>query len=159
MESRISLRSNPGVIIFGLILLILFAGGFILVPLVNLFLGLAVMGIAIYLFYNIFKYLRGQLKSRIITNDENIHFLLPYKEEYTFQWDEITHSGLFVTTKGKEQLFLYKEPDDQLMSIGPEFTSFNSLKDLISEKTNFMELKQEGNETLGECLKSCLFNQ
>ncbi len=42
------------------------------------------------------------------------------------------------------------------MSIGSEFTLFNSLKEIIREKTNFIEFIQESDETLEDCLKAMI---
>ena len=156
MESRISLHSNPGIIIFGFIITILFTGGTLLAVFVNMVPGIIIIGVLLYAFYFIYKYLHETLKSRIITNDEGIRFILPDDEKLSFSWGEITHAGLFQDKKGKETLFVYKEPDDKLMSIGPEFILFNSLKEIVREKTKFIKFVQESDETLGECLKTVL---
>jgi len=142
MESRITLKSNLKIIFLCLIITILFAGGILLAVFVNLLLGIVVASIMAYVIYVIYKYLHELLTNRVITSKEDIRFILPHNEEHVFLWEEITHAGMFKSKKGKETLFIYKEPDDKLMSIGQEFTLFNSLKEIIRKNTNFLKLSR-----------------
>jgi hypothetical protein len=154
MISRITLSSNPKMIVFIGMLLAFLAAGALLIIFVNPLIGIIVVALALYISYNMYKVLRDQFKSRITTDESTIHFLLPGNEEYTFKWEDVTHSGLFVHSgKKKRQLFLYREPEDKLIAIPDEFTDFEALIDILRQKTPFRTLEQQGKEDLNEALK------
>ena len=154
MISRITLKSNPKIIIFIGMLLVFLAAGIFLAIFVNILIGIIVMALALYISYSMYKVLRDQFRSRITAEKSSIHFLLPGNEEHTIRWKDITHSGLFIHSgRKKRQLFVYREPEDKLIAIPDEFTDFDAIIELLQQKTPFYSLEQQGTESLNEAVK------
>ena len=169
MTSRITLFSNPRLIIPCLISIILpVAGIFGCFIVSDIIVRIVILLITLYLSYCVLKFVIKHLRSKIVFDEQGVHVHFSRNNVITYGWDEITHAGLCKTSQrgirkletGKDVLFLYNLQDDKFVSIPREFTHFDVMIETIQAKTNFQEIELNPGETLEDRLKKiCGFDK
>jgi hypothetical protein len=127
MTYRLTIGSNKRII-----LLIVLSS---ILPLVGIlaaiYLGVAgyiILGAGVLISYQSFKYIRYNLRSRVVTHDEGLSVFVPGGEPLRFLWTEITHAGLCTRDNGKRAVFVYEEESDKFVSIPDEYEGFDGLQ-------------------------------
>ena len=156
MRHRITLSSNPRMIILVLFMIALPAAGILLLIFVGIFLGIIALAGAAYLDYTMLRFFRNHLKSWVETTDTELKCRMPDGELLNFSWDKVTVAGYFTQERGRPFLFVYREEEDKLVSIPEEYSEFETLYSQIKERTPFQELSLSRGETIQERLKEML---
>lgn len=158
MTYRITLFSNPRLILLIIIMLILPPAGVFGLFNFGLFLGIIALGLAGIIDYHFVKYTISALKTRIDTDEEGIACVTTEKETVHFAWQEITHSGLTRQQtrwrmQGTPSLFLYDGAGDRLLQIPREYSGFDALVEEVRDRTAFTEIHLSHEENLEDRLK------
>ncbi|MEW5814601.1 MAG: hypothetical protein AB1798_04280 [Spirochaetota bacterium] len=158
MVHRITLSSNPKVVVIFFILIALPVAAILAFLIVGILGGIIAVVISAYLDFQIIRFLRASLESRVETNKESICFNMGNNERQEFGWTEITHAGLCLKQGEKPQIFVYNENDDKLICIPKEFSSFDNLLETVKLQTGdkFEEFILEKGETLQDKLINAL---
>jgi len=156
MRHRITLSSNPRMIILVLFMIALPAAGILLLIFAGIFLGIIALAGAAYLDYTMLRFFRNQLKSWVETTDTELKCRMPDGELLNFSWDKVTAAGYFTQERGRPFLFVYREEEDKLVSIPEEYSEFETLYSQIKERTPFQELSLVRGETIQDRLKDML---
>ena len=130
-----TLRSNPRLIVFYSILVLLPLGALMLYPRFHPIVGGLVLGASLFIDFKLVGFARPYLKTKIITDDASITVFLS-REEETLSWKEITLSGK-CTLRRKYFLFLYHLGKDRIITIPYEYTSMKDLERTLKENTLF----------------------
>jgi hypothetical protein len=153
---RITLASNPRMLLLVAVLIVLPAAGVALFFVAGALLGILGVGVAIYLDYTLVRFLRNHLRSYVQTTDDELSCRLPDGETMSFPWSAITHAGACTPAKGRPFLFVYDSAADRLVSIPAEYDGFAELRRSLEEKAPFQELTLAAGETLEERLKTLI---
>jgi len=156
MRHRITLSSNPRMIILVLFMVALPAAGILLLIFIGVFLGTIALAGAAYLDYTMLRFFCNHLKSWVETTDSELKCRMPDGELLNFSWDKVTAAGYFTQERGRPFLFVYREEEDKLVSIPEEYSEFEALYSQIKERTPFHELSLARGETIQERLKEIL---
>ncbi len=156
MRHRITLSSNPRMIILVLFMIALPAAGILLLIFVGVFLGIIALAGAAYLDYTMLRFFRNHLKSWVETTDAELKCQMPDGELLVFSWDKVTAAGAFTQERARPSLFVYQEDGDKLVTIPEEYSEFETLYSQIKERTPFQELSLARSETIQERLKEML---
>jgi hypothetical protein len=144
-----TLRSNPRLLIFFLILAALPLGALALYPRLPQFVGAAVLGLSLFIDFKIFCFAQPYIKTRIVTDESAITIYLA-KEEEIFAWTEVALAGKCIFKNGRPFIFLYHLGKDKIITIPYEYTGMRNLEKTVSEKVPYeilelsssMELRQ-----------------
>lgn len=156
MRHRITLSSNPRMIILILFMIALPAVGILLLVFVGIFLGIIALAAAAYLDYTTLRFFRNHLNSWVETTDTELKCRMPDGELLVFSWDAVTAAGAFTQEKGRPFLFVYQEEGDKLVTIPEEYNEFEALYSQVKGRTPFQELSLARGETIQERLKEML---
>lgn len=156
MTYRITLSSNPRIVLLFFIIVALPAAGIISLFLLPIFLGIVLTVLGVYLAYHLGKFLLRSLLSRIETSDEQVKFNIGYKDAPVMRWEDITLAGSYVEGSSRPHLFVYDESDDNLITIPPDYAGFEQLVEEIKARTDFEEITLNESQTLAEHLKDRL---
>ncbi len=156
MRHRMTLSSNPRMIILVLFMIALPAAGILLLIFVGVFLGIIALAGAAYLDYTMLRFFRNHLKSWVETTDTELKCRMPDGELLVFSWDKVTAAGYFTQERGRPFLFAYREEEDKLVTIPKEYSDFEILYSQIKERTPFQELSLAREETIQDRLKEML---
>jgi len=156
MRHRITLSSNPRMIILVLFMIALPAAGILLLIFAGVFLGIIALAGAAYLDYTMLRFFRNQLRSWVETTDTELKCQMPDGELLAFSWDKVTAAGYFTQERGRPFLFVYREEEDKLVTIPEEYSEFETLYSQIKKRTPFQELSLGKAETIQDRLKTML---
>ena len=153
MIHRISVFSNPGIIITGIILLIATAGAVLAALFLNVLAGIIILGVTIYFGNSMLKYIRPIIGTYIISDDLGISAHFYGGEKKTFLFTEITHSGICVDDKNKETIYIYDSKIDSYISIPPQYSGFEIIKEALSGHCDFETYNLESGQDIKDKLK------
>jgi hypothetical protein len=133
-----TLRSNPRLLIFYLILAALPLGGLSLYSRLPQLVGGLVIGVCIFIDYGLFRFARPFLRTKVTTTETTVSVQLPNQEE-VFAWEEVTLSGkcLIEGRGGRSFIFLYNLERDRILTVPYEYTDMPGLEKTLSERTPY----------------------
>jgi hypothetical protein len=147
-----TLRSNPRLLVFFLILGALPLGALALYPRLPQLAGGLVLGLCLFIDYKLFRFARPYLKTKIVTDETALTVYLPNQEE-SFPWAEITLSGKCVFAGGgRPFLFLYHLGRDRIITIPREYADMPVLEKTLAEKTPYEVLQLSSAQELRQTL-------
>jgi hypothetical protein len=120
-----------------------------------------ILGFAIgYLAVKLYGFIRGQIRSRIMTHDDGISAKTSLGETISIPWTLITHSGYFHSKNlNKKVIFVYSDSTDQLLTIPDEYSDFPNLWSEIEEYISVPEIFLKEGQNLNAYLKELLANK
>lgn len=159
MEYRVSFASSPR-----LYWLVAIMVAFVLIAAVLFFLvhpiaGIIAGAIAAYMDFQLYRFMKGQLKGYIRTDDEGVSCLTALGDKVRFEWSELTHAGTYKNEAGKANrwgVFLYDENQDSLVSVPSEFSDLEQLAAEVQEHAQALEFDLSDGKSLRERLQETL---
>ncbi len=158
MIYKLSLKSNPKLIVLYIFVAALPAFGLLLLVIAGPLPGLISIAVTGFISYQISKVIKPVVKSKIHTHDDGLTFFLTDGEIERYFWDKITHIGTCETEKGQKTLYIYIEPEDRFMIIPDEYTGIMDLAVEVAEQTSLTpghSVLKEG-ETAKDALKKIM---
>jgi len=156
MRHRITVSSNPRMILLFLIVIALPAAGILLLIFAGTVLGIIALAAAAYLDYSMLRFFRNHMKSWVETSDSELKCRMPDGELLAFPWDQVTAAGYCRQEQGRPFLFVYRSTGDKLVTIPQEYGDFQALVSTIERHTDFQQLSLGSDETIEERLKRML---
>ncbi len=156
MRHRLTLASNPRLILLILLLIGLPAGGLLLLIYAGLPLGIIGLIAAAYLDYTMLRFLRSHARSWVETTESELTCRMPDGELFSFPWDSITLAGYCTQERGRPFLFVCDLQADKLVTIPREYGDFDTLHSEIRAHTPFRELSLSRGETIRDRLQNIL---
>ncbi len=156
MRHKITVASNPRMIILFLIVIALPAAAVLLLIFAGTVLGILALAGAAYLDYTMLRFFRNHMKSWVETTDKELKCQMPDGELLVFSWDQVTAAGYCTQERGRPFLFVYRKEGDKLVTIPEEYSDFEILYSEIEKRTHFQELSLGRAETIQERLKEML---
>ena len=135
MTYRITLRSNPRLLLLFTVMTSVPVTGIVLLALQLITLGLIVTIVGIYFAYQMLKLVRSTLRSRVVTSEESINYDFGKGDAHEISWSAVTHSGTFGKTSRSRTVFVYAEEGDRLLSVPDEYEGFEALVEEIEAPT------------------------
>ena len=151
MTYRMTVRSNPRLLLVFLAPPVIVAGGILLLFLLGILYGLIALAAAVFFAYTLLRLTRRQLATRIQPLADEILFTLHGSEKIRIPWDKIRIAGMAIdrTRRRRERrLFVYEEEGDQLFTLTDEFENLDGLAAEVREKTDFRDFELSPGETL-----------
>ena len=153
MVYRITLKSNPKILLVALIVVATPVGALLtflfLPPLVSVILTV----VGGYLSYHLGKFFFTTLRSRISVSDEGPVFDLSAKETVRFEWAEITHAGLCSRTKGGRVAYVYNDTEDKLITVPDEYADFGGFVEELRSGTEVEDVSLAEDQTVQDYLR------
>jgi len=153
MEHRLTLGSNPRIIVLLLVVLAMFAVSVAGFRLLGAVYGLIFLALALFLGYQLGRFAFASFRSKVTTSNEGIAFVLPSAEREFFPWGQITHAGYCTQAAGKPFLFVYDENADRLITIPREYSDFDALIESVKEATPFESYALAKGDTIQALLR------
>jgi len=122
-----TIGSNPRILVLAVVVAGMAAIAVLGFVLIGVAVGFIFLAVAAYLAFQLLKFARSHLRSRINAGEETIAFALPTNEYEEFLWTDITLAGYCTPTRGKPFAFVYCEKKDRLLTIPNEYTDFDAL--------------------------------
>ena len=152
---RISLRSNPRLLVFYLIMPVFLAAGVGALFLLGIIFGLIALAAAAFLVWSMLKLARRELATKVETLTDEILFVMHGDEKISFPWEKIRIAGIAVEQDAKgrmrtkeRRLFIYNEQDDKMFALNDEFENLDNLASELRSRTDFREIVLVTGETL-----------
>jgi hypothetical protein len=156
---RVSVRANPRILVIFVAIPALPAVGLLLLLSVNPLIGIIGIAVGGYMAWQLGKFLRSHMRSRVETGDDELRCHTTANDEIVLPWTAITHAGRCFPEKAPDYLFVYNAGDDRLLTIPKEFSGFEALAAEIRQRVApgvFRELTLTAEETLKDRLKLIL---
>lgn len=112
--------------------------------------------VALYIDYQLIKFLRLQLSSYIEISDESSTCMTASGDLIVFEWSSVTHAGLCSTKSGRSTIFLYNEDEDKLVTIPDTFSKLDLLTRDVSSHVDLTRHTLAANETVRDYLRKLL---
>ncbi len=128
VRARITLRSNPRVLVPVAAAAALVIGALLVAVLVQVVVGLAALLLTGYLLYRIVRFVTKQLASYVAAGAEGVTICEFGEETHHHPWEQVTCAGHARRADGRELLYVYVESADRLVTISPEFENFQPLR-------------------------------
>lgn len=128
VKARITLRSNPRVLVPVAAAAALVIGALLLAALVQVVAGLAALLLTGYLGYRIVRFVTKQLASYVAADGGGVTICEYGEETHHHPWEEVTCAGHARRADGRELVYVYVESADRLTTISPEFENFQPLR-------------------------------
>ena len=155
MVYKMSLSSNPKILLLFVFIIAAIGFGIAAFFLSGFLLGIIILGIALYLDYQIILFVRRQFASFIETDDTGLKFNLFKEEESKLNWNTITCAGISEDESGpRKTIFVYVKETDTLLTIPSEINDFDKLIGELKERVEFFMISISKGENLKEKLKS-----
>lgn len=156
MIHKMTLRSNPRLILFGLLVPgVPLLGVFLLVFLGGIWGIVALLGCSFFT-YQFTTFMLPHVRIRIETTEDGITCIRPGNYNIAFQWPEVSHAGLVRQESQKPSIFLYSEEHDRFVTISEEFSNFEQLLATVKEHTPFQEIQLAKTDSIQEWLRQQL---
>jgi hypothetical protein len=156
MTHRVTVASNPRMLLLAPVLLALPASGVLLLVYAGTLVGILALAGSAYLDYTMIRFLYRNLRSRVVTSDAQISCRLPGGEDLVFPWRAITAAGYCTQPRGRSFLFVYDQKMDKIVTIPDEYSLFGELKSELRRRVPpaiFQELSLEAGQTIQERLR------
>ena len=105
-----------------------------------------------YLAFQTGRFLLNHTRSYILTHDEGLTFDFPGTGNERLQWEQVSHAGTILTTKGTTVRFVYSEELDRLATVPDEFEALEQLDAELKEHSPWFELKQKEGESVAKTI-------
>lgn len=159
MEYRVSFRSSPRLYWLVAIMVAFVVIAVLLLLIVHPIAGIIAAVIAVYMDVQLYRFVQGQLKGYIRTDDEGVSCLTALGDKVRFEWAELTHAGTYKNEAGKSGrwgVFIYDENQDKLVSVPSEFLSLDQLAGEVKAHVHAMEFDLSDGKSLREKLQETL---
>ncbi len=160
MVYRMTVRSNPRILIVYIALPVILAAAVAAPFLLGLLYGIVAIAAAVFFAWQLLRLTRRQLATRIETLTDDIVFTLHGDEKIVMPWEKIRMAGFALhadssgqTTRRDRRLFVYNETEDRMFTLTDEFADMDGLAAELRGKTDFRELVLAPGETLKEKLR------
>ena len=160
MVYRMTVRSNPRILVVYLLLPVIVAMGVAAPFVIGFFYGLVALVAAGFFAWSMVRLVRRQLATRVETLTEEMLFRLHGDEKILVPWEKIRFSGVALVTdktgaptRKDRRLFIYYEEEDRLLTLTDEFENMDGLATELRGKTDFRELVLAEGETLKDKLR------
>ncbi len=148
MIHTMTVRSNPRLILLGLLLIALPLFGLILLFTITGIGGIIGLLASGFITYQVAKFMIPQVRTRIETDEGGIMCSRPDSDTVDFRWSEVTHAGFVRQKSEKPSIFLYNEKEDRLTIIPQEFSDFDQLLARVKQQTPFQEIRLDATDSI-----------
>jgi hypothetical protein len=138
MEHRISISSNPRILIMFAVALILCIAGLVLVQFSRIP-GLIIFILGTIMVTGYIRQVYPLLTTKIISSESGIVIKAHKKDDIVIKWDEILVSGYFQERGTKPSLFIVVKESKNYYLIPNEFSDFPQLQSLLREQSPYEE--------------------
>lgn len=159
VRARITLRSNPRVLIPVAAAAGLVAGAVLLAALVQVVAGGVALLLTGYFGYRIVRFVSKQLASYVAADAGGVTICEYGEETHHYPWEQVTCAGHARAADGGELLYVYVERDDRLVTISPEFENFRPLRGELQRYLPAADLELAPGESLADRLRRRLSTQ
>lgn len=156
MTYRITIRSNPRLLIIPAIVALLLATAIAVFFVFGLIIGIVGIIVVVYLDYQLYKFLRLQLGSYVSVDEDGAHCVTSAGEDIDFPWESITHAGVCTGRRNRRTAFIYDEERDQLVTIPDSFAGLDRLISELQTHTSLGSYQLKPEETVRARLRSML---
>ena len=143
------LRRNLKSLLVPALAIALLLGSIAIIAFHHALLGVGALVVTGYISYFLFKFFANTLKSHIRTTDEGLVCATATGSDSRISWDELTHAGWYTADSGYQELFVYAEKDDRLLTIPPQYGDIEVLEREIAERSGVRLLSLSGEDTDG----------
>ena len=153
VRARITVRSNPRVLVPVALAAVLVAGAVLVAVLVQIVVGLLALALAGYFGYRIARFVSKQLASYVAAGADGVTICEYGEETHHHPWAQVTFAGHVRAADGNELLYVYVESADRLLTISPEFENFQPLRGELRRYVPATDLELAAGESLADHLR------
>jgi len=152
-----TLLSSPRLALFGLVMLVLLAGGIAMFFLLGPVYGIVATGIAAFVDWTMLKILRRQLRTTVTVDGDGVHLNQYGDEPVDLPWSKVRLTGLAAAPgrggRRARRLVVVDRKMEQMLSIPADFARFDELAAAVRERApRFQDISLEAGESLKERL-------
>ena len=159
VRARITVRSNPRVLVPVAVAAGLVVGAVLVAALVQIVVGLVALVLVGYFGYRIVRFVTKQLASYVAADAGGVTICEYGEETHRHPWEAVTFAGHVRAADGTELLYVYVESADRLLTISPEFENFQPLRGELRRHVAPTDLELADGESLADRLRGQLPSQ
>lgn len=118
--------------------------------------GIICTAVGCYVAWQVIRAMRKFLSSRIETYSEGFTVYMTTGNKLSFEWGNVTHSGIIMNGPSKDYVFAYALDADSIVQLPPVFVNFEEFKTELMNHTPYKEYVLEDGETIIDYLKHYL---
>ena len=153
VRARITVRSNPRVLVPVALAAVLMAGAVLVAVLVQIVVGLVALVLIGYFGYRLVRFVSKQLASYVAADAAGVTVCEYGEETHCHPWEQVTFAGHVRIADGSELLYVYVESADRLLTISPEFENFEPLRGELRRYLPATDLELAAGESLADRLR------
>ena len=153
VRARITVRSNPRVLVPVALATALVVGAVLVAALVQIVVGLVALVLLGYFGYRLVRFVSKQLASYVAADAEGVTICEYGEETHRHPWEQVTFAGHVRAADGGELLYVYVESADRLLTISPEFENFQPLRGELRRHVPPTDLELAAGESLSDHLR------
>lgn len=152
VRARITVRSNPRVLVPVALAGALVVGAVLVAALVQIVVGLVALVLVGYFGYRLVRFVSKQLASYVAADADGVTICEYGEDTHRHPWEQVTFAGHVRTADGSELLYVYVESADRLLTISPEFENFQPLRGELRRYVPATDLELAAGESLADLL-------
>jgi hypothetical protein len=152
---RMTIRSNPKLLVVPLVVLALLALS-VAAFAASVVLGIVGVLLTAWIGYALFRFISKQLKCSVEVFEGGVRLDLYGEEKISVEWGDVTLMGIASDPRRRRQLYLYREKGDKLLVVPDEFERFDELVASVGSHGELTQLALEANETIKDRLRVIL---
>ena len=153
VRARITVRSNPRVLVPVALAAALVVGAVLVAALVQIVVGLVALVLVGYFGYRLVRFVSKQLASYVAADADGVTICEYGEETHRHPWEQVTFAGHVLAADGSELLYVYVESADRLLTISPEFENFQPLRGELRRYLPATDLELAAGESLSDHLR------
>jgi hypothetical protein len=153
MEYRITLTSNPKIILLIVVTIALPVVGVLSFFVFPIIMSVIIAAAGFYFAYHLVKFLISTLGSHITTREDGVLFHISRNDDVDYSWDAITHAGLCASDKKRRTLYVYQEDEDKLVTVPNDYDRFDELIGELRAHVEVPEARLAEGETVRDHLR------
>ena len=151
ITARITVRSNPRLLVPALMPAALVAGALALALVVHPLLGLVALIVSALFGYHLLRFTISQLRSYLAAGAEGVTVCELGESTDLYPWSEVTRFGVNTSADG-DQLYVQIAAANRLISVSREFANFDQLLEEMQQHAAATNLVLEPGEELADRL-------
>lgn len=155
MVFRYRLSSNLKPLLLPLAVIAVTGGSVAIAVFYNIAVGIIAILVTGYLGFHVMKFFVNTVRSQVELLGDELICLTSMGKEMRMAWESITHAGTFTDARGGQDLFVYAEQDDRLLTIPSHFERIDELAAEIEARSRveFYALQGDEQDDLSDALR------
>ena len=154
MVHKFDAKGAPKIYLVPVVAVLIVGGSVTLLVLGQILIGVVALAVTGWICYHLIRFTMYHLRSHVRTEEDELVCITSMGGETRMEWADLTHAGTYTAERGGIYLFVYNESADELLTIPPNYSGWESLQaEVRSHAGRFLSLLGPTATGIAESLK------